>query len=255
MNENEEVDPIASLIRTAGRRPQPDPRQLAAMRAAVHAEWQSEVSRRRRTRWIAGIAAAAAIVIAVLLIRPHSTTIETAGTANTVDWNGNSLRVEPDARVTLASANVAVLERGTIYVDVKGPRVTIRTPFGDVHDVGTKFEVRLTDDDVNVRVDEGSVELRGTTAVAGERITATRTAIARNASPILLEGMRLDEALTRVARAKKLTLDWHASPARRAIVLHGDVPFTPDEALDAVTAASGVNVRIDGDRMVVEEAK
>ena len=142
--------------------------------------------------------------------------------------------------------------------------MTIATPFGDVHDVGTQFETRLTDADVQVRVREGRVELRGATAGAGELLVANAERVTRGADaaewtwveraapPIRLEGMRLEEVVQRVAREKGLTPDWRTPPSARAIVLHGDVAFTLDEALDAATAAAGVSWRVSGRQLIVE---
>ena len=242
MNE-EQNDPIATLIRAAGKRPQVDAERLARVRAAVHDEWRDAVGARRRTRWLAVAAAAVlALVAGAIALIPRDEVFNA------------TVRVEPGARFTVESPTVATLTHGTIYVDVSSPSgVTIRTPFGDVRDIGTKFEVRVSADDIRVRVDEGSVSLRETIAVAGETLTATHTRVERITPPIRLEGQRLDDVLQRVARAKRLTLDWRASASRRSVILHGDVPFTPDEALDAATVAARVVYRIEGDRLVIEE--
>jgi hypothetical protein len=42
---------------------------------------------------------------------------------------------------------------------------------------------------------------------------------------------------------------WETSS--RNVTLHGAVPLSLDEALDAATAAAGVTYRIDGDELVV----
>src|SRR6185436_7133512 len=39
--------------------------------------------------------------------------------------------------------------------ETTGAAITIHTPFGDVRDVGTRFEVRLRDDALRVRVRDG----------------------------------------------------------------------------------------------------
>lgn len=260
MNDEERNDdPIATLIRAAGKRQQASPVAMARVRAAVESEWRDEVGGRRRTRWMIGAAAAAMLILAIVFVPRRSTevlpTIETTAEAKSIDWKGRTLRLESGTRVVLVSDNVARLERGTLHFASRGgSSVTIATPFGDVHDIGTEFEVRLSTDDVRVRVSEGLVELRGTTAAAGEMLTATRTAVAKAPAnlPIRLEGMRLDAVLARVAREKNLTLDWHAPAATRSIVLHGDEPFSPDEALDAATAAAGVTARLTDGRLVIE---
>ena len=262
MNDERNDDPIATLIRAAGKRQQASPAATARVRAAVESEWRDTVGQRRRTRWTIALGAAAMVILAIVFIprRPAQVlpVIETTAAAKSIDWNGRTLRLEPGTRVVLVSDNVARLERGTLhFTSTGGSGAAIATPFGDVRDVGTEFEVRLTSDDVQVRVSEGLVELRGATAAAGEMLTATRTAVAKASAnlPIRLEGMRLEDVLSRVAREKGLTLDWHAPAPSRAIVLHGSEPFSPDEALDAATAAAGVTARVTDGRLVIEARK
>jgi ferric-dicitrate binding protein FerR (iron transport regulator) len=276
MSEDQNDDRIAALIRTAGKRPRVDAERMARVRAAVHEEWRDDVSRRSRMRYLL---AAAAVIVALLggtlLMRPTAIVpapalqvVETpSDAAKSIDWNGNTLRLAGHTRVTLVSGRVARLERGTLYFSTErsGSKVKIETPFGAVEDIGTQFEVRLLPAAMQVRVREGEVALRGTTAAAGQMLVATREAVSRRpaaedwswveraAPPIRLDGMRLDAVLRRVAREKGLTLDWHAAAARREIVLHGDVPFTPDEALAAAGTAARVTARISGDRLVIEE--
>ena len=53
----------------------------------------------------------------------------------------------------------------------------IRTPLGDIRDLGTAFEVRLRDETLRVRVREGRVDLRGAVAEAGTELIADRTSL------------------------------------------------------------------------------
>lgn len=280
MNEQNE-DPVATLIRAAGKRPQPSLDAMQRVRAAVEGEWRGEVTRRKRTRWtMAAVAAVAAMIVAVFFLAPRrdtttiqlvDRTVETkAGETRSLDWNGNTLRLDGDSRVVLSAQRpFAKLERGTLYFSSEpGTKpVRIETPFGDVRDVGTQFEIRLLSDRVHVRVREGRVELRDHVAEAGEVLVATRQTVVtsraagdwswveRAAPPIRLEGMHLDAVLHRIAREKGLTLDWHAPASARAITLRGNTPFTPDEALDVATAAARLTWRVAGDRLVIEEKK
>lgn len=243
-------DPIETLIRAAGKRTQPSADAMQRVRAAVEQEWQASLRRRRTARWMAIAAAVMLVAISVAVFVPRGSEPLVIAEPRAVDWNGNTLRVGADTRVVLVSATVARLERGTIYVSRKrGPRVTIETPFGEVRDIGTEFEVRLVSDRLEVRVDEGIVAFGGATAAAGETLIATR---ARVEKLIRLEGMRLEDVLQRIARDKGLTLAWQASPSARTTILRGSTPFTPDEALDAATAAGGVRWRVDGKRLVIE---
>lgn len=273
---NDENDPIAALVRLAGRRPEVGAARTARVRAAVADEWRASTRRRRWTR-VAAAAAVAAAIGGVLLMRPRTEApapvveraavreLTTPGDATTnVDWNGGTLRLDRDTQLRIDTARTATLLRGAIYYanDTPGAAVTIRTPFGDVRDVGTRFEVRLQRDAVRVRVRDGAVIVRDTTARAGTELVADRTSIASRtiatsgeewawiehaAPPIVLEGKSLDEVLRRVAIEKGLTLE-RTGPDR---TLHGDVPLSVGEALDAATAAAGVTYRIEGDRLIV----
>jgi ferric-dicitrate binding protein FerR (iron transport regulator) len=275
MNE-ENDDTVAKLVRMAGRRPQMDPERMARVREAVHDEWQRGVTRKRRWRYgIATAAAIAATVAGVLLLRPEveappritlvARMLQTGSNFASHDWNGATLRLDANTRVIVAD-DVATLERGAIYYSSEGStkRVRISTPLGDVRDVGTQFEVRLDPDTLRVRVREGLVDLRGTTAGAGTQLTATWTTLTqqpiaihgdtwswveRAAPPIALEGQTLGSVIGRIAREKGLRVRWHT--AARDVVLHGNVPLTIDEALDAATAAAGVSYRVEGDELVV----
>ena len=130
--------------------------------------------------------------------------------------------------------------------------------------------MRLENDKLHVRVREGRVDLRRGSEVfdagAGIELTATASGVDSHAiprageqwswvehaaPPLVLEGMTLREVVQRVATEKGLALD-----LRRADVapkrLHGNVPLSPEEALQAATAAAGVRYRIDNGRLVVQ---
>jgi ferric-dicitrate binding protein FerR (iron transport regulator) len=279
MNDDEN-DPIATLVRLAGRRPEVNGERAARVRAAVADEWRAATRRRRWAR-VAAAAAIAAAIGGVLLTRPRTEPpapavapfVETAAVrelttpsdaTTSVDWNGGTLRLDRDTHLRIDTARTATLLRGAIYYanDTPGVAVTIHTPFGDVRDVGTRFEARLRGDALRVRVRDGAVIVRDTTARAGTELVAGRTSIASRtirtsgeewawienaAPPIVFEGKSLDEVLQRIAVEKGLTLE-RTGPDR---TLHGNVPLSVGEALDAATAAAGVTYRIEGDRLIV----
>jgi ferric-dicitrate binding protein FerR (iron transport regulator) len=302
MNDNER-DPIATLVRLAGRRPEVAAGRTARVKAAVAEEWRTTIRRRRRVR--IGVAAAVAAVAAsfagILLVRSqpeatipaaapmvaHVLTIQgpsglAAGQAlragaqidlpangfASLEWNGATLLIDGGTHLRLESRDVATLQRGAVYYagDAAVPGVTLHTVFGDIRDVGTRFEVRLRDDAVRVRVRDGAVEVRGTTARARTELVATRTGITerpvstsgdewawieRAAPPLLLEGKTLETVLRKVAEEKGLTLEWNGARDVRGVVLRGTMPLSAAEALDAATAAAGVAYRIEGDRLIV----
>jgi len=64
MNDPQEpLDPVARLLREAGRRTGPSPEAFDRIRAQVHAEWRSGLAHRRRVRWMA-MAASVVVLVA-----------------------------------------------------------------------------------------------------------------------------------------------------------------------------------------------
>ena len=195
----------------------------------------------------------------------EGTWIETfAGGTLSLDWNGSTLRMDEGTRVRLDSARAATLERGAVYFDGSGANIVIRTALGEIRDVGTRFEARLDGGTLHVRVRDGRVDVRGTIAEAGMELVADRTSVRKNpipvtgpawqwienaAPPIALEGLTLHDALARIAHEKGLRLELRGVGGETR--LHGRVPFTPDEALDAATAATASSYRIEGDALIV----
>lgn len=96
-----------------------------------------------------------------------------AGTALRLG-GGQSLRLAADTRVLLVSESRLELEHGTLYVDADSTAgvVEVVTALGTVRDVGTQFEVRLSEGGaaIRVRVREGECSL----GAAGESYRAVR---------------------------------------------------------------------------------
>jgi len=206
--------------------------------------------------------------------------IETAPESSaSLAWGGGTLRIDESTTVRFDSDRSLFLERGTLYVSSengKASGVSIGTPSGTVHDIGTQFEVRFADDGLRVRVREGRIDLQSggavhvaeagmalivadsSGAVRRESISKAGTEwgwIERAAPPMSLEGISLQAALASVAREKGLTIVWPDALERRASteILHGSLPLTTDEALEAASAAAGVSFSIEGDRLVLKE--
>ncbi len=270
MNDTEK-DPIATLVRLAGRRAEVNEERTARVRAAVADEWRTTVRRRRWTR-VAVSAAVAAMIGGVMLTRPRTEPVVPVpapivaplAAATSMPWSGGTLRLDRGTQLRIDAPREATLISGTMYYanETPGVSVIIHTPFGDVRDIGTRFEVRLRDDSVRVRVRDGAVVIRDMTARAGTELVATRTTVAQRkiatsgeewawienaAPPMVLEGKTLDEVLRQVAIEKGLTLQ-RSGPDQ---MLHGDLPLSVSEALDAATTAAGVTYRIEGDRLIV----
>jgi ferric-dicitrate binding protein FerR (iron transport regulator) len=207
--------------------------------------------------------------------------IETAGSAAaSLQWGNATLRLDAGTRIRIASALELDLQRGAVYVASDHPSangVTVKTPLGAVHDIGTQFEVRLSGDQIRVRVREGRIDLRqgaaSHSAKAGIELDAdahgavTQHAIPRNgaewdwvvraAPPIRLDGRTLAEVVSSVTREEGVTPVWSDATSRAAASnrLHGAVPLSPDEALDSALVASGLTARTDGDRLVIQRKR
>jgi ferric-dicitrate binding protein FerR (iron transport regulator) len=199
------------------------------------------------------------------------------GNTASLAWGNATLRLDGGTRVRITSQTELMLDRGAVYVDSNHSRVIVRTPIGIVHDIGTQFEVRLAADRMRVRVREGRVDLQhgGAThsAEAGVELDAdarggvTQHSIAtsgsewdwvvRAAPPIHLDGRTLSEVVTSVTRDEGLKPVWSDQTAQNAasMRLHGDVPLTPEEALDTALVASGLTARTDGDRLIIKRRK
>jgi len=199
------------------------------------------------------------------------------GNTASLAWGKATLRLDGGTRVRITSPTELTLDRGAVYVDSNHSGVVIHTPIGSVRDIGTQFEVRLAADRMRVRVREGRVDLQhgGAThsAEAGVELDAdarggvTEHSIARNgaewdwvvraAPPIHLDGRTLREVVASVTRDEGVTPVWSDSASRNAasMRLHGDVPLTPEEALDTALVASGLTARTDGDRLIIARRK
>lgn len=199
------------------------------------------------------------------------------GNTASLAWGNTTLRLDGGTRIRIASATELTLDRGAVYVDSNHSGVVIHTPIGSVRDIGTQFEVRLAADRMRVRVREGRVDLQhgGAThsAEAGVELDAdarggvTQHSIARSgaewdwvvraAPPIHLDGRTLSEVVASVTRDEGVTAVWSDAASRNAasMRLHGDVPLTPEEALDTALVASGLTSRTDGDRLIIARRK
>ena len=210
-----------------------------------------------------------------------STVTTSVGTLTMTLTSGVNLRLDAATSARVDSLTDVVLERGGMYVDGASP-ISIHTPAGVVHDVGTQFEVRLEDGGVRIRVRDGQVAVTyangvDARAVAGEELfsksdgsygSISRRSIAttgtdwawaeRAAPPFSVEGKTLGAFLDWVTREGAWTVtfaDPGFSETARATVLHGRPNLlkgdTPAEALDVILPTCGLRHRIDRNRVVI----
>jgi ferric-dicitrate binding protein FerR (iron transport regulator) len=192
--------------------------------------------------------------------------------------SGGSLRIGPRSRVVLTSGNEAELLAGVLYFDSEDQRASafaVATELGRIRDVGTQFLVRLDEQQLDVGVRAGRVDLSrpGTsdTAGVGERLVASQAAngVRRDsiatfgsdwewteslAPPFDIDGRTVSEFLSWFAEQTGRTVvfsDGAAERAARESVLSGSIDLPPMQKLSAVLALTNLTYALDGERVVI----
>ncbi len=205
-----------------------------------------------------------------------------AGRAAIVLANGVELRLDSNTDITLDTVGRMSLARGALYLDSSqrtGPpeTVAIAARGSAIRDIGTRFEVRLSDQELRVRVRDGRVEvssafgtreadrggqLRVTSSgiVSGSASTsgADWDWIVRAIGPPQLEGRPLTEFLAWAEREGGRPIRF-ADPAleraNRATIVYGAIEsLTVEEALDVVLPSCGLARRTDDDVITIVAA-
>lgn len=194
---------------------------------------------------------------------------------------GVAVRLDRGTRLHVVSTTALTLDAGAIYVisdamsaegrstrDMRGTAaVEIHTALGVVRDVGTRFEIRVDQGALRVRVRDGMVSVNGAPPVsAGMQMTLARDGRSERervntygpdwawtvalASPFTLEGRSLREFLDWVSAETGLEIRFaRASDQQKTstLMLHGSIEgLSPEQALDAVLPASGVDHAVAG---------
>ncbi len=181
--------------------------------------------------------------------------------------HGASVRLDHATRLIFTSQTIATLEAGAVYVDsgrqTPGPEpaLEVRSDWGIVRELGTQFQVRLTEAFQAVGVREGAVTLnsgKGSFQVeAGTTLTLSSDGPVRSESaadgpqwswvtrvspPQDLQGRTLLSFLEWVCREKGWRLsfaDTRVAGATRETTISGSTAgLSLDEALEAVLAAT-----------------
>lgn len=182
---------------------------------------------------------------------------------------GGNVRLAPDSKFEVISANAVRLERGEMYVDIPpgahaDASFVALTNAGEFHHLGTQFAIAVVDGATRLRVREGRVQWRApdgdSTVPAGTEVlidrdsNVTRTVV-DSAGPhwswtetmapeIDIENRPLAEFLEWVARetGRKLVIaDERARLQVDTIRTHGNVRgLPPMQALDAVMASTSL---------------
>lgn len=194
---------------------------------------------------------------------------------------GHSVRLDRETRVVLASASELRVDRGAVYVDSGRPgedrgTVALSTPFGVAREIGTQYEVRVTEHALRVRVREGEVELeyaeKTESVVAGSEVELDASGELRRevipvhgeewswvleiAPPFEIEGRSLAEVLDWAARETGLQVlyeDAATDDETPGILLRGSsAGLTPLEILEAVLPTCGLHSRVEDGTLIVE---
>ncbi len=204
------------------------------------------------------------------------------GRAAIVLANGVELRLDSSTDVTLDTEGSLSLAGGALYLDSShrtGPpeAVAIVARGTVIRDIGTRYEVRLSDQELRVRVRDGRVEVLSTfgkrEADRGGQLTVTPSGIlssraptsgadwdwiVRASRPPQLEGRPLPEFLAWAEREGGRPIrfaDPAVERANAATIVYGAIErLTVEEALDVVLPSCGLARRTDEDVITIVAA-
>jgi ferric-dicitrate binding protein FerR (iron transport regulator) len=305
---------IGELMRSAGRRREIPAEDLAAIKGAAKSEWRKTVAAARGRRFRArAICALAACVLIVLLggwwwlaDKPFTVPLEIAtvelssgeigvgdaffegelieaiGPVAVRMTGGQSVRLEDGTLLRFISGSLLELESGALYVDsdptvVAGGKLEIGTPFGLVREIGTQYEVRISEetDSLRLSVREGSVSIRTNgeshSAARGEQLTLQSDGTVARATVALdgpvwqwvleaapapeIEGQSLAFFLDWISRETGWEVhyaDEEIAASALKISLHGTIEgLRPDESLGIVLQGSGLDYHRDDGAVVI----
>ncbi len=195
--------------------------------------------------------------------------------------SGHSVRLDQGSQARFVASASVELDRGAIYVDSgphpgEQPGVSVQTGYGLVREVGTRFEVRLAEQAVHVRLREGAVVVSkgdrtyrvdtgseftlradGASSVRELSASASEWAWAAQISPMLdLEGRTAREFLDWIAREQGWTLafaDESVARSAEATVLSGaGGGLSLDAALETVLPTCRLAHRVVDNVLIVE---
>jgi hypothetical protein len=215
-------------------------------------------------------------------LRPGTRITTLGGRTAVVLANGVELRLDSNTDLTLDTERSMSLTRGALYLDASkrtgAPETVAIVARGTViRDIGTRYEVRLSEQELRVRVRDGRVEVSsafgmreadrgGQLSVTSSGILAGRAPtsgadwdwIVRATPPPQLEGRPLPEFLDWAEREGGRAIrfaDPAMEQANRATIVYGGIEgLTVDEALDVVLPSCGLARRTDGDVITIVPA-
>lgn len=193
--------------------------------------------------------------------------------------DGTEVRLDVASRVRVLSATQLAVDSGALYVDTTsrrqaGAELTIIARGVTARDIGTRFEVRVGDAQVRVRVRDGIVRVRhvrGTRDVGGgSALSVTGAETSLTASPVwgpewawtvlaapapIIEGRTLREFLTWVAHESGRRVRFADPELERdaaGATVYGSIEgLSVDEALEVVLPSCGLSHRLEGETIVI----
>jgi ferric-dicitrate binding protein FerR (iron transport regulator) len=190
--------------------------------------------------------------------------------------DGSSLRLDRASRTRVRSHTLFELADGTLYIATSetSKGLEVRTALGTLRDIGTRFEVRVHDGSLRLRVRSGLVEIHRNggviPALAGTETRVTSSGVDRTAVAIYgsewdwtaalapsfdIEGRPLAAFLEYVAREQGWTLrysDAALATVASSIILHGSVRgLRAEPALSVALATSGLEYRLRAGELLV----
>lgn len=213
---------------------------------------------------------------------PGTRITTSGGRATIVLSNGVELRLDSNTDITLDAERSMTLVRGAVYLDSShrtGPPepVAIVARGNVIRDIGTRYEVRLSDQELRVRVRDGRVAISsafgsreadrgGQLSVTSSGILSGRASISgadwdwivRAARPPQFEGRPLPEFLAWAEREGGRPIrfaDPAVERANAATIVYGAIDsLTVEEALDVVLPSCGLARRTDGEVITIVPA-
>ena len=204
------------------------------------------------------------------------------GRAAIVLANGVELRLDSNTDITLDTERSMSLARGALYLDSShrtGPPETVAIVARGtvIRDIGTRYEVRLSDEELRVRVRDGRVEVQSAfgmrEADRGGQLRVTPSAILAGRAPMSgadwdwivratrppqLEGRPLPEFLAWAEREGGRPIRFADAALERAnatTIVYGAIErLTVDEALEVVLSSCGLARRTEGEVITIVAA-
>lgn len=309
-NGNDAERTLERLFAHATPRPMPPAADTEEIRRAIYAEWDAMTGRRQRWRRTGALAASLAAIAGVAWLTVRVAPLPPPALVASVERvegvvgmqagdelragaaiftgggrlalrleSGESLRLGPQTRVELVSADSAELTAGLVYFDSEGAPsaapFTITTALGVVRDVGTQFFVRADAAQLEVGVRAGRVSVSNDDGEAdagvGDRLAVVAGAadIRRDsiatfggewawveslAPPFDIDGRRLSEFLDWFERQTGRTVafaDPGAERIARDTILNGSVDAEPQPKLAAVMSLTDLDYSLQGERVLI----